>query len=81
MNKRSFLKRAGLLTGFAILNPLKLLGLFKPEPPITETAMWHDDYIYFASPEPTTSIHIPASPDLGASMYFLDGRQWIPVED
>jgi len=77
MNKRSFLKRAGLLTGLAVLNPLKLLGLFKPKPALSMETMKAafdevSDGIYFATPEPMTKMYI---------LDKYDPKQWVSVED
>jgi hypothetical protein len=78
MDKRSFLKRVGLLAGLALLNPLRLLGLFKPEP-ITKP-VW-DDYLYFATKYPQWERAEISEDGIITGVSYWDGKQWKPVED
>jgi len=39
MDRRSFIKRVGILAGLAILSPLKIFGLLKTEPVLSMETM------------------------------------------
>jgi len=94
MKRRSFLKRAGLLSGLAMLNPLKLLELFKPKPALSmETMKAGFDQVYFTNPDPIKSFYLgPEEPccwykgtldsdDTFKDISHRNGKQWIPMED
>jgi len=91
MDRRSFLKRAGLLSGLAVLNPLKLLGLFKPEPAdvINLGQVWgpspteslYDDYMYFMTQDTNLRLSAPHRNAWIKNISYWNGNRWIPVED
>ena len=78
INRRSFIKRTGLLSGLAVLNPLRVLGFFKPDSALSmETIDGVNKIVTFES-------RLYGGKVLGnkiTKISYWNGKQWIPVED
>lgn len=96
MNRRSFIKRTGLLSCLAILNPLRFLGLFKPKPALSMETMLKafdeceangslfkdgDDFLYVATPGSQWESFYFNEHGIVEGMSYWNGKQWIPMED
>ena len=79
INRRSFIKRAGLLSGLAVLNPLRFLGLFKPKPALgMETMKAAYSVVYDAE---NHTLHLKLHRQWAINLSYYNGKQWIPMED
>lgn len=94
LNRRKFIKYTGLLSGLAVFNPLRVLGLFKSKPILNmetmkamdqgETLTWdisQDDYVYTAFKYPQWNRLSLDEKGVITKISHWNGKQWIQMED